>query len=67
MARCRTHRVSQIEYRGKTDSVYVTCGCGKVECFATWWDQPPKGWSKRQWPRLIEAIRLYLRSLHPRS
>lgn len=57
-----THRASSIEYRGKADSVYITCWCGKVEFAALWYETAPKGWSRRQWPKLIEAVRLYLES-----
>lgn len=58
-----THYAGKIEYRGKADSVYITClHCDKIECVGTWCTTPYKGWSKRQWPRLIEAITIYLSS-----
>lgn len=57
------HRAGKIEYRGKVDSVYITClYCSHVECVGVWFTKPPKGWSKKHWPKLQAAICLYLDS-----
>ncbi len=45
-----THVIFEFLNRGSTDSFYGKCHCGKEELFATWWSNPPKGWSRKQWP-----------------
>ena len=58
------HYAGNISYRGKDDSVYISCEiCDKEECIAIWHFKPPKGWSKKQWPKLRASICLYLDSL----
>jgi len=58
------HVAGQIEYRGRVDSVYIVCMyCDHVECVGVWWVDPPKGWSKKHWPKLHAAICLYLDSV----
>jgi hypothetical protein len=58
------HVVGTIEYRCKPDSVYISClRCSHIECIGTWYFKPPEGWSKRQWPKLKQAICLYLNSM----
>lgn len=63
------HVAGSIEYRGKVDSVYIECmRCEHIECVGVWWTNPPKGWSKKHWPKLHAAICLYLDSIgvmHP--
>lgn len=55
------HIAGKIEYRGKVDSVYIECmKCSHVECVGVWFTKPPKGWSKKHWPKLHAAICLYL-------
>jgi len=56
-----THIAGKIEYRGRVDSVYIECmRCSHIECVGVWWTDTPKGWSKKQWPKLHAAICLYL-------
>lgn len=45
------HVITGIDLRGKVDSVYVRCFCGKEELVALWWTAPPRGWNKEQWNR----------------
>ena len=59
------HRAVSMEFRGKRDSVYITCECGFVDCIGNWYDKPPRGWDKEQWPRLIEGIQMFLDSWFP--
>ena len=33
------HKVIIIGYRGKTDSVDISCDCGEKTIFAVWWDR----------------------------
>lgn len=58
------HIAGKIEYRGKPDSVYIEClKCSRVECVGVWFGKPPRGWSKKHWPKLHAAICLYLDSI----
>lgn len=58
------HVAGKIEFRGKVDSVYIECmKCSHVECVGVWFTKPPKGWSKKHWPKLQAAICLYLDSV----
>ncbi len=58
------HIAGKIEYRGKPDSVYIYClRCSRIECVGVWFVKPPKGWSKKHWPKLHAAICLYLDSV----
>ena len=56
------HRAVAMRYRGKADSVYIDCECGATDIAAVWWDKPPAGWDREQWPKLREAIVIYLAS-----
>lgn len=58
-----THVIFDFEHRGKADSFYGRCHCGKEELFATWWPNPPKGWSKKQWQFAVIGASLILRGL----
>lgn len=60
------HRAASIEYRGKADSVYVTCLCNEVLCVGVWFYKAPPGWAKRPWPLLMQAIDSFLASWHKR-
>lgn len=62
MAR-HTHVIFNFIHRGKSDSFYGRCHCGKEELFATWWPNPPKGWSKKQWQFAVIGATLILRGL----
>ena len=57
-----THKAVSISITGKADDVQITCDCGKEEFVALWYKNPLKGWSKKQWKSLMEAIRCFLNS-----
>lgn len=55
------HVVGKIEYRGKEDSIYITCiTCEHIECVGVWFENPPKNWSEVEWEEMKFAISSYL-------
>jgi len=60
-----THRAVSISIIGKADQVLITCDCGNEEVIGLWYISPIKGWSKKQWKPLMEAVRCFLNSWDP--
>lgn len=54
------HRASTIILRGKPDSVYIDCYCGKKECVGVWFTKAPPNWNSTEWEKLRQAIMLFL-------
>lgn len=69
------HAIEKIEYRGKTDSWYVVCACGKSEIIASWWLEPPTvfitdwdllraGRHSTKWTDLVAAMEKAILAIH---
>jgi hypothetical protein len=43
------HRAHRYRYRGKPDSVTITCRCGETEVVGTWYITALAGWDPDHW------------------
>lgn len=57
------HVPTQITFRGKPDSFFMACSCGKIECVGTWWKSPPPGWVCHNWAELLKAGECLIKSV----